>query len=398
MQNVCIRQVYFWLMKKNFFLLNTSRTNIAAAIIICLFVALPDISWLYQNQSNSETDNFRGNEPGMSTKFPPSRVRDRNADFDPFDMPAPRKMNRERNLESISVDFCLFLTMTLLLLFVNAYFLKQYRNSGEYRVSFLSIINMLICSLFFIIYSFVFEQHGPFRFNGMVAFKFLFITVVCFLFAYVLHLINREHGVVLENEVLKSQNLQARNDALVAQINPHFLFNSLNALTFLIRQDHKEKALTYTNELSDIFRYVLSANKQNIATLEDEVHFIKSYIYLLKIRYENKLLFEMDIAPRYFTYSLPILSLQLLIENVIKHNSISSEAPLEVKIFTTDEELLVVSNPVKPKMRKEQSSGIGLQNLRDRYELLFSKEIILACSHNMFVVKLPLTKNDSTDY
>ena len=216
-----------------------------------------------------------------------------------------------------------------------------------------------------------------------------FIAMIVTGSCYIACLVNRQQQVLVENHQLRAENFRNQYEMLKNQINPHVLFNSLNTLRSLIR-DAPHKAQEYTSELSKALRYTLQCNETKTATLRDELDFSYTYIYLLKMRYEDNLLFEISVDPRYYDYLLPPTTLQHLLENAVKHNEISARRPLTVRINTTDDGVLAVSNPVQPKLTREPSTGIGLDNLSKRYRLLFHREIELSGDTETFCVRIPL--------
>lgn len=218
----------------------------------------------------------------------------------------------------------------------------------------------------------------------------LFILLTVLLCVLLIRLLNGKQQMMLEYEKLKTEQLQTSYNALMGQINPHFFFNSLNGLNSLIRNGEKEQTLTYLDELSNVFRYILQSNKKEMVTLAEELQFVKAYTYLLGVRYEGKLFFSIQAAPGLLLCYLPILSVLPLIENAVKHNVISKQYPLQIDVYTTEEHALVVSNKVQPKVEEGHSSGIGLKNLWGRYRLLTGKDITISNRKEYFKVSLPL--------
>ncbi|MCD8072845.1 MAG: histidine kinase [Alistipes sp.] len=195
----------------------------------------------------------------------------------------------------------------------------------------------------------------------------------------------------MENQLLKTENLQTTYNTLVNQINPHFFFNSLNSLSMLVREKHNEQALKYIDRLSETFRYILQNGQSGGTTLGEELEFMEAYKYLLEVRYEGKLFFEVDIQEKYLPWTMPSLSIQPLIENIVKHNVVTSRQPMHVWIRTTDGSLSI-SNPVYPKMHDGDPSGIGLENLSHRYKLLTGRDITVLNDGATFTVELPLSE------
>ena len=231
-----------------------------------------------------------------------------------------------------------------------------------------------------------------FLIDPMEILKCSFTLVVAMLYGRTFQLITLRLEIVLENVHLKNENLMARYTMLVNQINPHFLFNSLNSLSMLVREDKKESALTYIERLSYTFRYIIRNEQHRLLPLSSEMEFLDAYKYLLEIRYADKLFFDIDIDHDKLGMSLPALSVQPLIENAVKHNSITRGNPLRISI-STENDFLVISNPIRPKMEPENGTGIGLKNLSSRYKLLTGKNIEIVDDGQKFTVRLPLSQN-----
>ncbi len=187
--------------------------------------------------------------------------------------------------------------------------------------------------------------------------------------------------------------LTTRYNLLVGQINPHFFFNSLNSLAMLVRERQDDKALVYIDQLSYTFRYIIQNGQSTLMTLGEELKFAEAYSYLFKIRYADKLFFDIAVDARYFDWRLPALSLQPLIGNAVKHNTITRSNPLHVSI-RVENGILEVSNPRRPKLEPEPSTGIGLENLRNRWQLITGRDIAILSTEERFTVRLPLLDPD----
>lgn len=226
----------------------------------------------------------------------------------------------------------------------------------------------------------------------IVVLKSCFMLAVIILYSRIYTLLYREQQVSLENEMLRNENLTTKYNMLASQVNPHFLFNSLSSLSMLVREKDEERALKYIDQLAYTFRY-LSQNGtgSELVTLGEELKFAEAYSYLFKIRYAEKIFFDFDIEEEYMEYRLPPLSLQPLIGNAVKHNTITTKNPLRVKIHT-EEGVLVVSNEKRPMIEPTAGTGIGLSNLNSRYLLLLNSEIEIIDNDNEFAVRLPLEK------
>lgn len=225
----------------------------------------------------------------------------------------------------------------------------------------------------------------------MLMLKFSFTLVVTLLYGLVVELMKRQQEIEVENERLKNENLATRYDMLLNQVNPHFFFNSLNSLSMLVRGGEEQKALTYIDQLSYTFRYVLRSGQNTMTTLAGELKFAEAYCYLFKIRFADKLFFRVEIDPSLAEWRLPVLSLQPLLDNAVKHNVISRQHPLEVSL-RTEGTALVIENPRRPKPEAEPGTGIGLENLRSRWLLTTGLEIEVIAATDKFTVRLPLQR------
>ena len=182
-------------------------------------------------------------------------------------------------------------------------------------------------------------------------------------------------------------------EALKNQVNPHFLFNSLNVLTSLVESD-TEKSVKFIKQLSEVYRYVLEQKDKELVTVETEMKFVESYIFLQKIRYNKNLFFIKDPEISGIGENLKIipLSLQILVENAIKHNVISTEQPLTIEITFENNEYLIIKNNLQKRSTVNGSGNIGLNNIRSRYEYLSDKEFEVIEDSVSFMVKIPLIR------
>ena len=198
--------------------------------------------------------------------------------------------------------------------------------------------------------------------------------------------------VVIENQQLQAENILNQYEALKNQLNPHMLFNSLNTLRSLVRED-QDKATGIHSGTFRVLRYTLQGNDSKSVFLKDEIEFVSAYIFLLKMRFEDNLSFDICIDNKYANYYLPPMAVQMLIENAVKHNEISDRHPLNIRIYTEEEEL-IVTNPVQPKLTATTGTGIGLANLAKRYHLLYKREIQIS-ENEQFTIRIPLISSAS---
>lgn len=198
--------------------------------------------------------------------------------------------------------------------------------------------------------------------------------------------------LVDEADQLKKENLQSQLEGLKGQVNPHFLFNSLNSLSSLI-SDEPQKAEKFLDELSKVYRYLLRTNEDGLTSLDKEMQFIYSYFHLLKTRYGDGLEMEVRINERFLVYMLPPLTLQILVENAVKHNMILKDQPLKILIMTTNSGKLLVSNNLQRKERMVSSNKVGLINIVNKYRLMKQEEITVRDDGKEFAVAVPLIQS-----
>jgi two-component system, LytTR family, sensor kinase len=218
---------------------------------------------------------------------------------------------------------------------------------------------------------------------------FLFVSMLLVFIDLGIRLLDKWRVSQAETERFKKENLETQFEMLRTQVNPHFLFNSLNTLSSLI-YENQETASNYVREMSSVYRYILETRKSEIVTLREELSFAKSYIYMLSLRFEDKIKFELNIDSRSEDKVVVPLTLQILIENAVKHNVVSQRKPLTVEIFNQIDNTLVVKNNLQPKSMNSYSTGIGLENIRSRLEFLTDRKMETEKTETEFIVKLPL--------
>lgn len=193
---------------------------------------------------------------------------------------------------------------------------------------------------------------------------------------------------------LQEELSQIKFEVLKSQINPHFMFNSLNVLSGLINKDVK-KAQQFIDEFSHIYRYVLETIEQPVVTLGKELDFTRSYLFLQQIRYGNDLSYSINIPADLLELLLPPLSLQVVLENATKHNIVNEKKPLQIEIYS-EGRVLIIKNNIQPKISKGVSTGLGLKNLVKRYSMISAEEPEFKIETSHYIAKLPLI-NPETD-
>lgn len=214
------------------------------------------------------------------------------------------------------------------------------------------------------------------------------VTFVISFFLNAAEFLKNWKQTALDAEKLKKEQMASKYESLKNQVNPHFLFNSLNALTNLVYED-QEMAADFIRQLSKIYRYVLDTRSKEVVSLETEMKFVESYLFLQKIRFDEKLKVEVAVDG-FEKYMIPPLALQMLLENAIKHNTIAKDEPLTIKIFVENEMLVVENNLQIKNIPIEEVSGMGLANIKARYEFLSDKPVVIEKTDQVFRVELPL--------
>ena len=201
---------------------------------------------------------------------------------------------------------------------------------------------------------------------------------------------NRQNQI--EKEILQKESAQARFEALRNQVNPHFLFNSLNVLSALVYKD-ADTANSYIEQLSKVYRYLLRNQNNNLVTIEEEMEFLEAYVFLLKIRFGDSLVINNVLDLKVKACHIAPATLQMLIENAIKHNIISKSEPLTITVRQEDD-YIVVENNIQLKPVKPVSTSTGLENIQQRYNFLSGKEALIMHSNGIYTVKVPMIDSD----
>jgi hypothetical protein len=199
---------------------------------------------------------------------------------------------------------------------------------------------------------------------------------------------NKWKEAISEAEQLEKLNLESQFRSLQSQLNPHFLFNSFNVLSSLISESPR-RAEDFVDELSNVYRYLLRSNEQELATVGEELRFIRSFFHLLETRHDKGIFLEIKVGKAHFDKKLPALALQILLENAVKHNEISPEKPLHVGILDSGSSLLVRNN-LQRKNARSLSNRVGLDNLRERYKLMGVVGFEVEDNGEVFSVSLPM--------
>ena len=278
------------------------------------------------------------------------------------------------------------------------YMRKKYPNLAQTRkrilISFLGLsFNMLVLLTGFIF--FMDYMDYPIKYDPTLK-DFILPYALGFLFIFInggayeaMYFFSKYGKADKESEELRKINLQTQFDSLKNQVNPHFLFNSLNSLSSLIDENPK-LAEEFVDELATVYRYLLQTNEKELTTLSKELDFIKSYFHLLQTRHGEGIRLNIEVPPPYFEHQIPPLTLQLLVENAVKHNMVSSSKPLNIDIKINESNALIVKNNIQKKTTTVQSNKVGLTNISAKYAILSTDKMQVLNDNEHFTVVLPL--------
>ncbi|MBR5802075.1 MAG: histidine kinase [Alistipes sp.] len=314
------------------------------------------------------------------------------------EIPAPVIYDRPKRNQDMAVQIFYYFALTFILLSIMTVKLNMHKPNKRtrYKQRALAVIAVTVACYFIAPFTnwqtgkvMMIFQMKPMMMDWMVILKCIVVLVVAILYGRIYTLLFEQRKILSENEQLRSENLQNQYNMLMGQISPHFFFNSLNSLSMLVRGKDEQKALEYIDQLSYTFRYIIQNGQNTKSKLQDEMEFARAYGELFKVRYADKLFFDVDVDERYNEWLLPALTLQPLIGNAVKHNTITRKHPFHISI-RTEGSTLVVSNLKSPKLEPEPSTGIGLKNLSSRWRLIAGTDIEIIDSEKEFIVKLPL--------
>ncbi len=291
---------------------------------------------------------------------------------------------------------------TIVLYMVNAalitYLVRRYRTDIFKQKNLIKAIlgGMLVTliGLFFvrIITEVIIEGKAFFQFISEEQYDYYYVgfiisMIMISLFYAIYYYRHRQESKVKEQKFI-ARSASAQFDALKNQLDPHFLFNSLNVLTSLI-EENPEAATRFTTSLSKVYRYVLEQKNKDLITVEEELKFAKLYMSLIDMRFEDSIVFTVPDTISNPEAKVVPLSLQLLLENAVKHNQVTPGRKLHIEIFERDG-CLIIKNNVQPKNVVKESSGVGLQNIRQRYSLLTDRSVTISKSPTEFEVAIPM--------
>jgi len=309
--------------------------------------------------------------------------------------------NHQRSVMSLMFTYGYFILIAFLIWQGNRYFLFRLQEKFNWfihplqKVVVLLAMNVLYTAPLVIFMLFMWYEFNSMEVNWPVVQVTTLVCVVCVIFITHVYetvfLIKQRENDIVKSEQLERAKAQAELEALKNQIDPHFMFNSLNSLSYLI-DNNQAKAKEFTQSLADVYRYILSNKDQTLVLLEDELNFLDKYIALLNLRFEKALQFDFNLGENTKNdYLIPPISIFIAVENVVKHNEISLVKPLTVKINCQNQWLTICNQKLK-KNSLIHSSKIGLKNLDERFKIIIGRGIEVINETKTFELKLPLLK------
>jgi sensor histidine kinase YesM len=277
-----------------------------------------------------------------------------------------------------------------------AYFRKRFNNYKETRkrVLYTGIAIVVMFMIWNLVLDFLHFTSGHFGHEkGVTEFDYMVASFTILAFVGTLYesifFYARWKLSIIETEKLKRENVQSQLEGLKSQVNPHFLFNSLNTLTYIIPED-PEKAVKFVQKLSKVYRYILEIRDKKIISLTDELDFLNSYIFLLEERFGENITININVPKSARSLQIVPLSLQILFENAIKHNIISHEKPLFISVSVENHKHILIKNNLQKKRQTMPSTKVGLQNIKNRYAYFSDEKVDIQETAGHFIVSLPL--------
>ena len=294
----------------------------------------------------------------------------------------------------------LYLLNTLVFKYLDSIFPERFIKKRIFLGFTLSFIaSLLVVFVMHFIETVIYAKHTfKYFLENEKAINYIFTVTITLFITLSLYAI-QFYKAFQENKVKEQKIIagtaSAKYESLKNQIDPHFLFNSLNVLSSLI-EENPENAQRFTTSLSKVYRYVLEQKDKDLVSIEEELKFAKTYMNLLKMRFENSLTYEIPVQELNPEFKVVPLSLQLLLENTVKHNVVSEQKPLHIKIYI-ENGFLVIENNLQKKEVLQDRKGVGLQNIIDRYALISKKKMIIEQTEKVFKVKLPILTKQLSD-
>lgn len=303
-------------------------------------------------------------------------------------------------LYTMLYSFALHLANTYLFLFLDKIFSNERFSKKRIIIGFVSsfFLSLFVIFLLRLFINTIIEKQSFLVFianesasDYIVASIFTFVVLLIVHFVYLYK--GYQENKVKEQKIIAG-TASAKFESLKNQLDPHFLFNSLNVLSSLI-EENPDNAQRFTTSLSKVYRYVLEQKDKELVSVEEELAFAKTYMDLLKMRFENSLFYELPTTTINSEAKVVPLSLQLLLENTVKHNVVSEQRPLHIRIFMEDD-YLVIQNDYQKKEVLQERKGVGLQNIINRYGIITNRKVLIEQNEQTFTVKIPILTKQIT--
>ena len=305
----------------------------------------------------------------------------------------PKILQLQVSLAEILVDCLIAFLYSLYVWFYNMYTLPRYANQAITTRFFGSrlirslLLGIVVMGVLVITNQFIFQDRLIGSMILMYQFRGVLINLTIYMFLYLLYQSYINQVIAIELERTKSDHLEARYELLKQQVNPHFLFNSLNTLKSMVEVGDEHSA-DFIVKLADFYRYSLESRKKDVVPVHEEVKMLNAYFYLIQARFEEGVSLQIDISAEHQQAMIPVFTLQLLAENAVKHNIVSLDQTLHLTVASANDGILVQNN-VQLKSIPEPSTKIGLENINQRYLHLTGRPIEVMADDQFFTVKLP---------
>ncbi len=309
----------------------------------------------------------------------------------------PKILQLQVSPTEIMVDCLIAFIYSLYVWFYNLYTLPRYARQSITTKFFGArlirslLLGILVMGLLVVVNQFVFNDRLIGSMMLMYQFRAVLINLTIYMFLYLLYQSYISQVIAVELERTRSEHLQARYELLKQQVDPHFLFNSLNTLKSMVEMSDQHST-DFIIKLSDFYRYSLETGQKDVVTLQEELKMLSSYYYLIQARFEDGVSLQVNVSPKHQKTMIPVFTLQLLVENAVKHNIVSLDEPLQITVTSADG-WLVIQNNLQLKSTPEVSTKIGLKNIDQRYLHLTGRPIEVDSNDQYFTVKLPLNEH-----
>lgn len=305
----------------------------------------------------------------------------------------PQLASHEFNMAEASVNAAITAAFSVVMWYFNIYMLSRDDGKRKKNISYFKLLKSLAFGLVVMLGLAYIQQlilshvnFGPVML--MIEVRGILINLVFYMFLNLLQQNYENQHVNMELERIKNDNLGAQYELLKQQINPHFLFNSLTTLKAMV-ETGDEQSVDFILKLSNFYRYTLESRKLDLISLHQEMEILNAFLFLQKARFAEGFTFTSSLDDKVLETLIPPFTLQLLVENCLKHNVVSLNKPLHIRLFQL-EDFIVVENEIQPKSDNNDSLGVGLKNIEQRYSHLSEKKVEIVNDQRVFIIKLPL--------